>query len=102
MLLQLLFWSCIFWVIHTYALYPAWMARQAKRYQDFEEEPRHWPSIDLLIAAYNEEEVIERKIRSCLNTDYPADKLRVVIGSDRSSDRTDEIVKSYAAKDSRV
>jgi cellulose synthase/poly-beta-1,6-N-acetylglucosamine synthase-like glycosyltransferase len=49
-----------------------------------------------VIAAYNEEEVIAEKIENSLRLDYPREKLSVVVFSDASSDRTDEIVRSYS------
>ena len=54
----------------------------------------------MLIAAYNEEEAIERKIQQTLALEYPAGKIEVLILSDCSTDRTDEIVQSFP--DSRV
>ncbi|TYL39301.1 glycosyl transferase [Natronococcus pandeyae] len=54
------------------------------------------PSVALVIAAYNEEDVIAEKIENSLALDYPDDLLSIVVFSDASSDRTDEIVRSYA------
>ena len=55
----------------------------------------HYPEVTLLIAAYNEEDVIEEKVKNSLALDYPKDKLHIVVVSDGSTDRTDEIVKKY-------
>jgi cellulose synthase/poly-beta-1,6-N-acetylglucosamine synthase-like glycosyltransferase len=52
----------------------------------------------LVVAAYNEEAVIARKLENCLQLDYPRDKLEIVVASDGSTDRTEEIVKTYAAR----
>ena len=54
------------------------------------------PTVSLIIAAYNEEGVIGEKIENSLKLDYPKDKLEIIVFSDASTDRTDEIVKSYA------
>jgi cellulose synthase/poly-beta-1,6-N-acetylglucosamine synthase-like glycosyltransferase len=54
------------------------------------------PSVALMIAAYNEEQGIAKKIDNSLQLLYPKEKLRIIVVSDGSSDRTDEIVKSYA------
>lgn len=54
------------------------------------------PHISVIIAAYNEEKVISDKINNALSLDYPRDKIEIVIGSDGSVDRTNEIVKEYA------
>lgn len=53
------------------------------------------PEITILIAAYNEEELITDCLNSVLNCDYPKEKMRILVGSDGSTDRTNEIVKSY-------
>lgn len=53
------------------------------------------PKISLLIAAYNEEEVIESKIRNSLELDYPKNKLEIIVASDASTDRTNGIVRQY-------
>ena len=58
------------------------------------------PAVCVLIAAYNEEKHIAQRIQNILAQDYPEDRLRIYIGSDASSDRTDEIVQSLS--ESRV
>ena len=55
-----------------------------------------WPTVSLLVAAYNEEESIGRKIENALSLDYPREKLEIIIASDGSTDATNEIVRSYA------
>ena len=49
-----------------------------------------------MIAAYNEDDVIERKLENALALDYPRDRLRILVASDASSDGTDEIVRGFA------
>lgn len=53
------------------------------------------PTTTLIISAYNEADVIERKIRNSLETDYPREKLEILVVSDASDDGTDEIVRTY-------
>ena len=53
------------------------------------------PFVTMIIAAFNEEKGIEQKIRNCFDLDYPKEKLEIIIVSDASTDRTDEIVKSF-------
>ena len=45
-------------------------------------------ALTLLIVAYNEESVIAQRVENALATDYPADRLRVVVASDGSTDLT--------------
>jgi cellulose synthase/poly-beta-1,6-N-acetylglucosamine synthase-like glycosyltransferase len=54
------------------------------------------PTISVIIAAYNEERDIARKIENTLALDYPKDKLEIIVASDCSTDNTDEIVKGYS------
>lgn len=51
------------------------------------------PSVSVVVAARNEEENIERCVTSILELDYPKDKIEVIVANDRSTDRTEEIVK---------
>ncbi|MFT4643837.1 MAG: cellulose synthase/poly-beta-1,6-N-acetylglucosamine synthase-like glycosyltransferase [Planctomycetota bacterium] len=53
------------------------------------------PKIAIVIAAYNEEKVINEKIESTLKTNYPKDQFQIFIGSDNSNDRTNEIIENY-------
>lgn len=57
----------------------------------------HRPTVTVLITAYNEQKSIAAKIANVLSLDYPAELLDVVVVSDASSDRTDEIVRNYGS-----
>lgn len=54
------------------------------------------PTVSLIIAAYNEEAVINQKLINTLALDYPREKLEIIVASDGSSDQTDEIVRLYS------
>lgn len=56
------------------------------------------PKVTILITAYNEELSIAQKLENTLEIDYPQENLEILVASDGSTDRTDEIVKSFAAK----
>ncbi len=57
-----------------------------------------WPMITVFIAAHNEEKVIAGCIEALLNTDYPADRLKIIPVNDRSKDTTGQIIDSYVAR----
>ena len=57
-----------------------------------------WPMITVFIAAHNEEKVIAGCIEALLNTDYPANRLKIIPVNDRSADRTGAIIDSYVAR----
>ena len=84
-------------ILHTYVFYPLFMIliyRNSNHNQLLFYSDHELPSIAILIAAHNEEKVIEKKILSVFNTNYPSSKLKVFIGSDASTDRTDEILSN--------
>jgi poly-beta-1,6-N-acetyl-D-glucosamine synthase len=55
------------------------------------------PEVTILVAAYNEEEFIEDKIKNTLTLDYPQDKLSVIFVTDGSTDSTPHIIKKFHA-----
>lgn len=55
------------------------------------------PSVTILVSAYNEETILERKIHNTLAIDYPADKLNILFVTDGSDDASAEIVEKYPA-----
>ncbi|MDQ1363705.1 MAG: glycosyltransferase family 2 protein, partial [Pseudomonadota bacterium] len=85
-----------------YILYPAAVILLQKLVADkhirFIRNPGYNPTVSFIIAAYNEERVIERKIQNTLLLDYPEDKLQIIVVSDGSSDKTPEIAGKYASK----
>ena len=88
-------------VLYHYAVYPAlvlliarWRGRGAAAEYPAEGGTQ-WPRVTLLIAAYNEERVIEGKILNSLELDYPH-PIELIVVSDGSSDSTPQIVSRYA------
>jgi cellulose synthase/poly-beta-1,6-N-acetylglucosamine synthase-like glycosyltransferase len=64
------------------------LSKKEKKYKHI----ASFPNVSVVVAARNEEENIERCLRSILQVDYPADKLEVVVADDGSTDRTPEII----------
>jgi cellulose synthase/poly-beta-1,6-N-acetylglucosamine synthase-like glycosyltransferase len=54
------------------------------------------PEVAILLAAHNEEKVIEEKIRTTYDTTYPIHKIQFLIGSDASTDNTDDLIVKYS------
>jgi len=101
---QYIFWLALFGVVFSYALYPIILrvlAMGKKNNTDVYDES-YLPSVSVLIAAHNEEAVISEKLQSILDSNYPADKIEILIGSDNSNDKTDEIVSNLSAKHSNI
>lgn len=85
---------------YVYLGYPALLAVLSAFFRRERPPIGYTPRLTLLICAYNEEAAIERKIRESLSLDYPSEKLEILVVSDASTDRTDEIVRSV--RDPRV
>jgi cellulose synthase/poly-beta-1,6-N-acetylglucosamine synthase-like glycosyltransferase len=98
MIPEVIFWICIFLVVHTYVLYPVILilfSRGRKGNQVvYDAEDKDLPFVSVIISAFNEESCIREKIESIYAGSYPPEKFEVLIGSDASSDRTVEIVRS--------
>ncbi len=97
--------GCFGLLLYAYLIYPAllWMVgvlapREVRR----EGEPSDWPTVSVLISAYNEEQVIAERIRNLLELDYPKERLEILIGSDGSTDRTAEIASGCQAQGVRL
>lgn len=61
-------------------------------------DPDAWPTISIVVPAYNEEHAIGRTIESLLLLDYPADRRQILLLSDASTDRTDDIIRGFAGR----
>jgi cellulose synthase/poly-beta-1,6-N-acetylglucosamine synthase-like glycosyltransferase len=60
------------------------------------------PAITFLITAYNEEKNLAAKLEGTLALDYPKDKLEIIVASDGSTDRTDDVARSFAHRGVRL
>jgi cellulose synthase/poly-beta-1,6-N-acetylglucosamine synthase-like glycosyltransferase len=97
-----LFWGSLAALAWTHAGYPLTAAVLA-RLRERPVRRRNWtPSVSVIVAAWNEEDVIERRLENLLALDYPADKVEIVVASDASTDRTHELVEAIAAREPRV
>lgn len=84
----------IFIFIYPIIIYPIILFILDKLFgKDLKHDYDFQPPVTVLIAAYNEELMIEETIKSVLNSDYPKDRIEILVGSDGSSDKTGDIVK---------
>lgn len=94
-------------IIYNYAIYPVAVIGLAKLFFRRPEDDKYDDSdgdlsVTFVIAAYNEERVIERKIKNTLGLDYPESKLEILVVADGSDDRTPELVENYRDKGVRL
>lgn len=102
------FWVCLLLIVYAYFLYPVvlfavyslsqirrdwqYLTRRCER-RVASLTPEQLPPVSLIFAAYNEKRCLQDKIANIRELDYPRDKLEVVIVSDGSIDRTNEILR---------
>jgi cellulose synthase/poly-beta-1,6-N-acetylglucosamine synthase-like glycosyltransferase len=101
---MLLFWFALGALLHTYILYP-WLLKlwsAGKQLPDLKCPDEDLPMVSVLMAAYNEEKVIRRKLESIFQSDYPAEKLELVVGSDGSTDATNAIMEEFIGRGHRI
>ena len=101
--IKVFFWICLVLCIYTYAGYGVilylmvCLKRWLKSKSQTPELPvdENLPEVTLLICAFNEQEVIEEKMKNTNNLDYPSDKLHIMWVTDGSTDNTNEHLKAY-------
>ena len=95
-ILAVVLWASLALLVWTHVGYPLLAAVVARLFPRPVHAGDGLPTVALVIAAYNEEDVIEAKLENALALDYPRERLRIIVASDASSDRTDEIVRGFA------
>lgn len=92
-----LFFGSVALILYTFVGYPALVAALARlRPRPLRTVPAFEPKVSLIIAAYDEEEVIAAKLENVRDLDYPDDRLEVIVVADGSSDRTAEVARGFA------
>ncbi|MGZ8687770.1 MAG: glycosyltransferase family 2 protein [Gaiellaceae bacterium] len=102
-LIKVMFWGALAALAWTHVAYPATVGLLARvRPRPVSQDPLAEPSVTVIVAAHDEEAVIERRVENLLALDYPTDRLEVVVASDDSTDGTNQLVEAVAAREPRV
>src|SRR5438270_1125508 len=101
-LAKALFWGSLGALAWTHAGYPAAAALAACLRSRPVQKGGATPRVSVIVAAHDEEDVIERRLENLLALDYPEELVEVLVASDASTDRTDELVEAVAAREPRV
>jgi cellulose synthase/poly-beta-1,6-N-acetylglucosamine synthase-like glycosyltransferase len=99
--MTLLFWCSVLGVAYSYLLYPLVLLALPKR-RPAPSAPAETPLLSVVVTVHNEERRIRAKLENTLATDYPADRLEVIVASDASTDGTDAVAESFAARGVRL
>jgi len=96
-----IFWLAAGLTAYTYLGYAAWLRlRMLWRLHPVRTGPIT-PLVSVAMVVRNEEQVLAAKLQNLLSLDYPSDRYQIVVVSDGSTDRTDEILREFT-NDSRV
>jgi cellulose synthase/poly-beta-1,6-N-acetylglucosamine synthase-like glycosyltransferase len=96
---RILFWGSAGALVWTHAAYPlAARALARVRTRPVLADEDVLPTVAVIVAAHDEEPVIERRVANLRELDYPSDRLEVVVTSDASTDRTDELAEAAGAR----
>lgn len=95
---QIIFWTSVAALFYVYVGYPllVWLVGVLR--PRVVKKSEFAPTVTILITAYNEEKAIRAKLENTLQLYYPKKKLEILVASDGSTDKTDEIVKEFAAQ----
>jgi cellulose synthase/poly-beta-1,6-N-acetylglucosamine synthase-like glycosyltransferase len=94
-----LFWGSLAALAWTHVLYPATVALAARVHtRRVALDEGYLPSVAVIVTAYNEEGSIERRLENLRTLDYPSELLEIVVTSDASTDRTEELAEAAGAR----
>ena len=99
---KLLFWASAAALGYTYVGYPLLVWAVSRLRPRAVKRAELTPSFTVIITAYNEERDLAAKLENTLALDYPEGKLEIIVASDCSSDRTDEIAREFAPRGVRL
>jgi cellulose synthase/poly-beta-1,6-N-acetylglucosamine synthase-like glycosyltransferase len=106
--MEWVFWGCIAAIVYSYAIYPLLLMSCSALFQLWQDNRYIWrsghrrsqaiqseqslPAVTVVIAAYNEQSCIAKRVENILSQNYPPEKLTLLVGSDGSTDSTAEIL----------
>lgn len=95
---EVVFWVSVGLIVYTHLGYPLVLRLLlVRRRSPRERSAAELPTVSLIVAAYDEEEVIEAKVANALALDYPGDRLELIVASDGSGDATVERARRAGA-----
>ena len=99
---QIIFWEGVGLIFYVYLGYPILVFLVSRVFPKRVKRGDFEPLVSIVITAYNEERDIRRKLENTLLIDYPVEKVEIIVASDCSSDKTDDIVGEFADRKVRL
>lgn len=95
-IIKVFFWLSAFLIFYAFVGYPLSLLlikKFIKKNMNIDTSLR--PYVSIIVPAHNEEKVIEQKLKNLISLNYPRELLEIIIASDNSTDRTNEIVEKF-------
>src|SRR6266576_4469719 len=99
---EIVFWLSVVALFYTYAGYPLLLALVSALKPRTVLRGQFEPTVTIIITAYNEERDLAAKLENTLALDYPRELMEIIVASDCSSDRTDEIALDFSDRGVRL
>ncbi|HET7109142.1 MAG TPA: glycosyltransferase [Candidatus Acidoferrum sp.] len=93
--MQFVFWMCLAVILYVYIGYPCLLRSGLLGPRKPIHRKHLFPSLSVIIPAHNEEAMIRKKLENLLAQDYPAEKMKIFVGDDGSTDETPAICRSF-------
>lgn len=95
-----IFWVCTFVFLYAYFIYPIIIHSMAKKEKNINKDKNilsseQLPEITVVLGVYNGENEITARLNNIFESNYPTDKINVIVVSDGSTDGTVEVVNRY-------
>src|SRR5690606_8529201 len=97
LIISIIFWISIALIFHTMIGYPMslYFINKYVKKKNGKVDLSLRPKVSIIIPAHNEEAVIRKKLENLINLNYPKHLLEIIISSDNSTDKTNEIVEDF-------
>lgn len=94
---KVIFWLSIFCIYYSFIGYPLSLILINKlvKKKGFDIDTSLRPFVSIIVPAHNEEKIIEKKLNNLINLNYPKELMEIIIASDNSTDKTNEIVEKF-------
>src|SRR5437588_5469992 len=96
--MAVVFWASLFLVVYVYAGYPVLLWIAARLWNKPLRSSEIYPTVTLIVPAYNDECWIGQKLQNALHLEYPHERLQILVACDGCSDATVEIASTYEAR----
>jgi cellulose synthase/poly-beta-1,6-N-acetylglucosamine synthase-like glycosyltransferase len=100
--MKLVFWVSVAFVAYTYLGYPLWLYLLCRWWPRPIRAGEIFPRVSMVMAVYNEEKTLPRKLLNLRQLEYPQDRFEIIVISDGSTDATNKILKAQTHSSLRV